>query len=297
MAAKFITVKLLRLSVHWVIWGLHLLLLFTTVDCVCLGAEPPSEQWSGISHTHIPVTFPVSETRKFCFFYFLSVLTIWHCLRIDNPRKYMRGEGKYLAKLYGLYPSFCWTKNFQCEFGKVFFLFHQEHPLMSCLTWTIFHPCHPVISVVIQWARYFMKLWNTCAFMAFFVLHFFMGLTFFLGPPWIYYPMKLRDHPGICLFDITTFQHINECVHSVIYSPSQYISCFYVWYYHFSAYHWVCPFSDMQSISGYFLFLSYVQILEKENSAEDMKDAILANTSGISEVNYLYLLQDFHCIS
>lgn len=125
----------------------------------------------------------------------------------------MRGEGKYLAKLYGPYPSLCWTKNFQCEVGNVFFIFHQEHPLMSCLTWTIFHPCHPVISVVIQWARYLMKLWNTCALMAFFVLHFFMGWTFFLGPPWIYYRMKLRDHPVMCLFNITTFQHITECVH------------------------------------------------------------------------------------
>ena len=31
----------------------------------------------------------------------------------------------------------------------------------------------------------------------------------------------------VSMFDITTFQHITECVHSVICSPSQDISCFY----------------------------------------------------------------------
>lgn len=80
---------------------------------------------------------------------------------------------------------------------------------MSSLTWTIFHPCHPVISVVIQWARCLMKLWNTWAF----ALRFFLGWTFFLGPPSIYSHMKLRDRPVMCLLDVTTSQHITECVH------------------------------------------------------------------------------------
>lgn len=212
MDANFITVRLLRLSVHWVNWGLHLLLLFTTIDCGCLRAEPPSEQWPGISHTHISMTFPVSETRNFFFFSEFS-----HYLALPSHGQsqeiYERWR-KISSQVVWALPFFMLNKEFSMWIWGSFLYFPSRTPTDELFEMDNFPPLSSAHLYYYSVSKIFYKAMKYLCLNGFLcVLHSFMGLTFFLGPLWIYYHMKLRDHPGICLFDITTFQHITECVH------------------------------------------------------------------------------------
>lgn len=178
---------------------------------------------------------------------------------MDNPRKYMRGEGRYLAKLYGPYP-YAEQRIFNVNLES-FLYFPSRTPTDELFEMDNFPPLSSAHLYYYSVSKIFYKAMKYLCLNGFLLCSAFLyGLWHF---SWAHSGSTITWNLGITLG--------YACLTLPLFSISLSVS-----------------------IKSQYLFVSILCAdTGKENSAENMKDANLANTLGISEVNYLYLLQDF----
>ena len=167
---------------HWVIWGLHLLLLFTTVDCVCLGAEPPSEQWSGISLLISPWLFQFQRLGSFFFFLFSECS---HYLALPSHRQsqeiYERWR-KISSQVVWALPFFLLNKEFSMWIWESFLSFPSRTSTDELFDMDNFPPlssshlcCYSVSKIFYEAMKYLCLHGFLCS-------AFLYGLDIFPGP-------------------------------------------------------------------------------------------------------------------